>query len=92
MMTPAVSSAPSGWVGDLQLDMGGFAAAGQQIMAFICARDTWIEADMRENNLMHIAPLYFALPDLFDGRVVISRECRFSDYMDGKRGDNFRIS
>jgi len=51
-----VAAPGDGWIGNLQLDVGHFAAAGQPLMSFISAKDAWIEADMRENNLLHIEP------------------------------------
>ena len=60
-----------GIVGDLQLAEGHYAAAGQPLATFISARDVWVRADMRENNLgrMEIGqPVEIAL-DVAPGRV-----------------------
>jgi len=60
-----------GWIGNLPFDVGSYAAAGHPLMAFISAADTWIQADMRENNLLHLAPgnpVEFVL-DVAPGRI-----------------------
>lgn len=46
----------SGLVTDLQLEVGNFAQPGQPLMTFVGIKDVWIQADLRENNLGHIAP------------------------------------
>ena len=46
-------------------------AAGHPLMTLISAADTWIQADMRENNLLHLAPgnpVEFVL-DVAPGRI-----------------------
>ena len=66
-----ITAPEDGWIGNLQIDVGSFAVAGQPIMTLISARDTWIEADMRENNLLHLAPgnpVDFVL-DVAPGRI-----------------------
>ncbi|MEM6568453.1 MAG: HlyD family secretion protein [Planctomycetota bacterium] len=45
-----------GGVESLRTDVGQYAQAGQPIMSFVSARDVWIVANMRENNLGRIQP------------------------------------
>ncbi len=66
-----ISAPADGWIGNLPFDVGSFAVAGQPLMALVSARDTWIQADLRENNLMHLAPgnpVEFVL-DVAPGRI-----------------------
>ncbi len=66
-----ITAPENGWVGNLLFDVGSFAAAGQPLLMLISARDTWIQADLRENNLMHLAsgnPVEFVL-DVAPGRI-----------------------
>ena len=66
-----ISAPENGWVGNLLFDVGSFAPAGHPLMVLISARDTWIQADLRENNLMHLAvgnPVEFDL-DVAPGRI-----------------------
>jgi len=45
-------TAPSdGLITDLRVDQGNFAAAGAPLMTFVAIHDTWIQADLTENNL-----------------------------------------
>ena len=45
-------TAPSdGLITDLRIDQGNFAAAGAPLMTFVAIHDTWIQADLTENNL-----------------------------------------
>jgi len=47
--------APSdGMITDLRVDQGNFAAAGAALMTFIAIHETWIQADLSENNLGNI--------------------------------------
>ena len=43
-----------GLITDLRVDQGNFAAAGAPLMTFIAIHDTWIQADLSENNLGHV--------------------------------------
>jgi multidrug resistance efflux pump len=43
-----------GMITDLRVDQGNFAAAGAALMTFIAIHDTWIRADLSENNLGHV--------------------------------------
>lgn len=43
-----------GMITDLQIDRGNFAAAGAPLMTFIAIYDTWIQADLSENNLGNV--------------------------------------
>jgi multidrug resistance efflux pump len=43
-----------GLVTDLRVDQGNYAAAGAPLMTFIAIHDSWIQADMSENNLGNI--------------------------------------
>jgi multidrug resistance efflux pump len=73
-----------GIVGDLQLAQGYFAAAGQPLATFISARDVWVRADMRENNLGRIEvgdPAEVAL-DVAPGRVFRGRVASVSQGVD----------
>ena len=47
--------APSdGLITDLRVDQGNFAASGAALMTFIAIHDTWIVADLSENNLGNV--------------------------------------
>jgi multidrug resistance efflux pump len=66
-----ITAPADGWIGNLPFDVGSYAAAGHPLMAFISAADTWIQADMRENNLLHLVPgnpVEFVL-DVAPGRI-----------------------
>jgi len=43
-----------GLITDLRVDQGNFASAGAALMTFIAIHDTWIQADLSENNLGHV--------------------------------------
>lgn len=43
-----------GMITDLRVDQGNFAASGAALMTFIAIHDTWIQADLSENNLGHV--------------------------------------
>ena len=43
-----------GLITDLRVADGNFAAAGAPLMTFIAIHDSWIQADMSENNLGHL--------------------------------------
>ncbi|MGB7451542.1 MAG: HlyD family secretion protein [Lysobacterales bacterium] len=43
-----------GMITDLQIDRGNYAAAGAPLMTFIAIYDTWIQADLSENNLGNV--------------------------------------
>ena len=43
-----------GMITDLQIDRGNFAAAAAPLMTFIAIHDTWIQADLSENNLGNV--------------------------------------
>ena len=43
-----------GLITDLRVDQGNFAAAGAALMTFIAIHDTWIQADLTENNLGNV--------------------------------------
>jgi multidrug resistance efflux pump len=45
-----------GMITDLQVDVGNFASTGAPLMTFIAIHDTWIQADLSENNLGHVNP------------------------------------
>ena len=49
--------APShGFIESFNVDLGHYAQSGQPLATFVSTTDTWIQADMRENNLAHIEP------------------------------------
>jgi multidrug resistance efflux pump len=51
----AVVYAPQdGLVTDLRVNQGNYAAAGAALMTFIAIHDSWVQADMSENNLGNI--------------------------------------
>ncbi len=43
-----------GFVTDMRIDKGNFAAAGAPLMAFIATHEVWVRADLTENNLGHV--------------------------------------
>jgi multidrug resistance efflux pump len=43
-----------GMITDLRVDQGNYAAAGASLMTFIAIHDSWIQADLTENNLGHV--------------------------------------
>jgi len=43
-----------GLITDLRVDQGNYAAAGAALMTFIAIHDTWIQADLSENNLGNV--------------------------------------
>ena len=44
----------NGLITDLRVDQGNFAASGAALMTFIAIHDTWIVADLSENNLGNV--------------------------------------
>jgi len=50
-----VLAAPrDGFVTDMRIDQGNFAAAGAPLMTFIATHEVWVRADLTENNLGHV--------------------------------------
>lgn len=50
-----VLAAPrDGFVTDMRIDQGIFAAAGAPLMTFIAIHEVWVRADLTENNLGHV--------------------------------------
>jgi len=43
-----------GLITDLRVDQGNYAAAGAALMTFIAVHDSWIQADLTENNLGNV--------------------------------------
>jgi len=43
-----------GFVTDMRIDQGNFAAAGAPLMTFIATHEVWVRADLTENNLGHV--------------------------------------
>jgi len=43
-----------GLITDLRVDQGNYAASGTALMTFIAIHDTWIQADLSENNLGNV--------------------------------------
>lgn len=43
-----------GLITDLRVDQGNYAGAGTALMTFIAIHDTWIQADLTENNLGNV--------------------------------------
>ncbi len=64
--------APSdGIITNLTIDVGQYAAVGAPIMTFIATKFVWVQADMRENCLVHVAegnPVELVL-DAAPGRI-----------------------
>lgn len=65
-----------GLVTDLRIDAGHFAQAGAPAMTLITIHDTWIDAEMTENNLGNVEPgdeaaiVFDVLPgQVFKGRI-----------------------
>lgn len=66
-----------GIITNLTVDVGHYATAGSPIMTFIATKDSWVQADMRENSLGHIkngAPVDLILDSapgkVFKGEVM----------------------
>lgn len=60
-----------GAIENTRLDVGYYASAGQALGTFISMTDSWVQADLRENNLAHIEvgdPVDLVL-DVVPGRV-----------------------
>ncbi|MDX2418527.1 MAG: HlyD family secretion protein [Xanthomonadales bacterium] len=49
-----VNAPRDGMITDLRVDQGNYAASGAALMTFIAIHDTWIQADLSENNLGHV--------------------------------------
>ncbi|MDH4018685.1 MAG: HlyD family secretion protein [Xanthomonadales bacterium] len=64
-----------GMITDLRVDQGNFAAAGAALMTFIAIHDTWIQADLSENNLGNV--------DVGD-RVEVTFDVRPGEVFKGK--------
>ena len=64
-----------GMITDLRVDQGNFAATGAALMTFIAIHDTWIQADLSENNLGHVNPgdRVEVTFDVRPGKVFIGR-------------------
>jgi multidrug resistance efflux pump len=43
-----------GFVTDMRIDQGNFAAASAPLMTFIATHEVWVRADLTENNLGHV--------------------------------------
>lgn len=50
----SVRAPTDGLITDLRVDVGNFAGAGQPQMTFIAVHNTWVQADLTENNLGHV--------------------------------------
>jgi len=50
-----VHAPQDGLVTDLRVNQGNYAAAGAALMTFIAVHDSWVQADMSENNLGNIS-------------------------------------
>jgi len=72
--TQAVAPA-AGIVTDLRTDVGQFVQPGAPVMTLVTVHDLWINADMTENNLGHIAPGNEAaiVLDVLPGEVIKGR-------------------
>jgi multidrug resistance efflux pump len=51
-----VSAPRDGMITDLRVDLGNYAGAGAPLMTFIAIHETWIQADLSENNLGNVDP------------------------------------
>lgn len=68
-------SPAEGGVADLTISEGASAQAGQPLMTFVDARNVWVEAYLKENNLGNISigdPVKLVL-DTHPGRVLVGR-------------------
>jgi len=60
-----------GYIESFSIDLGYYAATGQPLATIVSARDFWIEADMKENNISLMKPgneVEFSL-DVCPGRI-----------------------
>jgi len=67
----SIVSASDGYIESFSIDMGYFASTGQPLVTFVSERDTWIQADFKENNLSNMKigdPVEFVL-DVAPGQV-----------------------
>lgn len=67
----SILAASSGYVESFSVDLGYFASAGQPLATLVTDGDTWIQANMKENNLTNMyvgAPVEFAL-DVLPGKI-----------------------
>jgi multidrug resistance efflux pump len=66
-----ITAPATGAIESLYLDVGHFASPGQPLLTFVSTAQTWITADMRENNLEYLAPgvPVEVLLDVAPGRV-----------------------
>jgi len=53
--TTIIASA-NGYIESFSIDLGHFAGAGQPLATLVSENDTWIEADMKENNISLMKP------------------------------------
>jgi multidrug resistance efflux pump len=70
-----VAAPTDGLITNLRLSVGQFAGRGQPVMSFLDARDIWLTADLRENQLGRVKPgnrVEVAL-DVHPGRIFPGR-------------------
>jgi len=70
-----VKAASRGMITDLRADVGQYANAGAPVMTLIAIHDVWIDAQLTENNLAHLAvgsPVELVL-DALPGEVFAGR-------------------
>lgn len=72
----SIVAASSGYIESFSIDKGYYASAGQPLATIVSEADTWIQADMKENNLSNMKvgdPVEFSLDvapgKVFDGKV-----------------------
>ena len=66
-----IVASASGYIESFSIDEGYYASAGQPLATIVSETDTWIQADMKENNLSNIKlgdPVEFSL-DVAPGKV-----------------------
>ncbi len=67
----SIVAASSGYIESFSIDKGYYASAGQPLATIVSESDTWIQADMKENNLSNMQvgdPVEFSL-DVAPGKV-----------------------
>lgn len=65
-----IATAP-GFIESLNVDLGFYALDGQPIATLVSGSDVWIQADLKENNISHLAigvPIEFSL-DVEPGKI-----------------------
>lgn len=67
----SIVASSSGYIESFSIDMGYYAAAGQPLATLVSESDTWIQADLKENNISNMKigdPVEFSL-DVAPGKI-----------------------